>query len=554
MRIGSRVIGAIDIQSKQPDVFTEDEVSVLQTLADQIAVAIDNARSFELSQQAVLEMREVDRLKSQFLANMSHELRTPLNSIIGFSRVILKGIDGPVTELMQQDLTAIYNSGQHLLGLINDILDLAKIEAGKMELAFDEVNIMDLTNSVMSTMTGLIKDKPIQMKKIIEQNLPTVRADAIRVRQVMINLLSNAAKFTEEGEITVRVGPNLAPGAHGEVLISVTDTGPGISISDQEKLFLPFSQVDASPTRKTGGTGLGLSICQQLINMHGGKIWVESEIGKGSTFFFTLPLFRKESEIFTDGNKVILAIDDDSQVIELYERYLKPQGYHVIPLTDPARAADRIKQLKPFAITLDIMMPGVDGWTVLEKLKSDPEIRDIPVIVCSIIEDLEKGFNLGASDYLVKPILEEDLVNSLDRLNSDGSIREVLVIDDNRDDLRLLGKMLTDDGRYKPVLAEGGRNGWNLISSGNPPHAIILDLFMPDMNGFQIIEKLQADKRLRDIPVIIISGMDVSSEQKKQLEEFGQRLLTKGAFNEKELLTSIQRALDKIPSKRISGD
>lgn len=554
LRIGSRVIGAIDIQSKQPDVFTEDEVSVLQTLADQIAVAIDNARSFELSQQAVLEMREVDRLKSQFLANMSHELRTPLNSIIGFSRVILKGIDGPVTELMQQDLTAIYNSGQHLLGLINDILDLAKIEAGKMELAFDEVNIMDLTNSVMSTMTGLIKDKPIQMKKIIEQNLPTVRADAIRVRQVMINLLSNAAKFTEEGEITVRVGPNLAPGAHGEVLISVTDTGPGISISDQEKLFLPFSQVDASPTRKTGGTGLGLSICQQLINMHGGKIWVESEIGKGSTFFFTLPLFRKESEIFTDGNKVILAIDDDSQVIELYERYLKPQGYHVIPLTDPARAADRIKQLKPFAITLDIMMPGVDGWTVLEKLKSDPEIRDIPVIVCSIIEDLEKGFNLGASDYLVKPILEEDLVNSLDRLNSDGSIREVLVIDDNRDDLRLLGKMLTDDGRYKPVLAEGGRNGWNLISSGNPPHAIILDLFMPDMNGFQIIERLQADKRLRDIPVIIISGMDVSSEQKKQLEEFGQRLLTKGAFNEKELLTSIQRALDKIPSKRISGD
>ncbi|MCL4271921.1 MAG: response regulator, partial [Anaerolineales bacterium] len=502
----------------------------------------------------VLEMREVDRLKSQFLANMSHELRTPLNSIIGFSRVILKGIDGPVTELMQQDLTAIYNSGQHLLGLINDILDLAKIEAGKMELAFDEVNIMDLTNSVMSTMTGLIKDKPIQMKKVIEPNLPTVRADAIRVRQVMINLLSNAAKFTEEGEITVRVGPNLGAIGHGEILISVTDTGAGISKEDQEKLFLPFSQVDASPTRKTGGTGLGLSICQQLIQMHGGRIWVESEMNKGSTFYFTLPLFRKESEAYPDGNRIILAIDDDSQVIGLYERYLQPQGYHVIPLTDPARAVEKIKQVKPFAITLDIMMPGIDGWTVLEALKSDPETRNTPVIVCSIIEDLEKGFSLGATDYLVKPILEEDLVNSLDRLNSDGSIREVLVIDDSRDDLRLIGKMLNDDGRYKAVLAEGGRNGWNLISSGNPPHAIILDLFMPDMNGFQLLEKLQSDRRLREIPVIVISGMDVSSEQKKQLEEFGQRLLTKGTFNEKELLTTIQRSLDRIQAKKSTGD
>ncbi len=550
LRVGSRVIGAIDIQSKSTDAFSEDEISVLQTLADQIAVAIDNARSFELSQQAVMEMREIDRLKSQFLANMSHELRTPLNSIIGFSRVILKGIDGPVTELMQQDLTAIYNSGQHLLGLINDILDLAKIEAGKMELAFDEVNISDLVNSVMSTMSGLIKDKPIVMKKVLEPHLPSVRADAIRVRQVMINLLSNAAKFTEEGDISVEVNMQRGDTGQNEIRISVTDTGPGISEKDQEKLFLPFSQVDASPTRKTGGTGLGLSICQQLINMHGGRIWVESATGKGSTFFFTLPLFRKENELLLETDKVILAIDDDSQVIGLYERYLNPQGYQVIPLTDPSRAVERARQLAPFAITLDIMMPGIDGWAVLETLKSDPITRNIPVIVCSIIEDLEKGFGLGATDYLVKPILEEDLVNSLDRLNSDGSIREVLVIDDNLDDLRLLGKMLNDDGRYKAVLAEGGRTGWNLISSGNPPHVIILDLFMPDMNGFQLLDKLQADKRLQDIPVIILSGMDVSSDQKKQLEEYGKQLLTKGSFNEKELLTYLQRALDRIKTKK----
>lgn len=552
LRIGNRVIGVIDVQDKTAGAFTDDEVIVLQTVADQVAVAIDNARSFELSQEAVMEMREIDRLKSQFLANMSHELRTPLNSIIGFSRVIIKGIDGPVTELQQQDLTAIYNSGQHLLGLINDILDLSKIEAGKMELAFDEVNIVDITASVLSTMSGLIKDKPIQMKRVIEPHLPTVRADAIRIRQVMINLLSNAAKFTDEGDITVEVSlqPGLVSSRH-EVQVSVTDTGPGISKQDQTKLFQAFSQVDDSPTRKTGGTGLGLSICQHIVNMHGGRIWIDSDVGQGSTFYFTLPLYRKESEHdSTSGiKKTILAIDDDPQVIGLYERYLQPQGYHLVPLSDPSQAVERAKQLKPFAITLDIMMPGIDGWQVLDKLKGDPDTRHIPVIVCSIIEELEKGFNLGATDYLVKPILEDDLVNALDRLNSDGSIREVLVIDDDPDDLRLIGKILNDDGRYKATFAEGGRMGWDILSSGNPPHAIILDLFMEEMDGFKILENMQSSQKLRSVPVIIVSGMDLSEEQKNQLNESGQRLLTKGSFSEKELLTSIQRSLEKAQAK-----
>ncbi len=551
LRIGNRVIGAIDIQSKTAGAFTEDEITVLQTLADQVAVAIDNARSYELSQQAVMEMREIDRLKSQFLANMSHELRTPLNSIIGFSRVILKGIDGPVTELQQQDLTAIYNSGQHLLSLINDILDLSKIEAGKMELAFDEVNIVDVTNSVLSTMTGLVKDKQIELKRIIEPNLPTVRADAIRVRQIMINLLSNAAKFTDEGDIMVEVGLRPGPTGRNEIQVSVTDTGPGISESDQAKLFQAFSQVDDSPTRKTGGTGLGLSICQHLVNMHGGRIWIESQVGRGSTFHFTLPLFRKEkeNELIPSAARVILAIDDDPQVVSLYERYLQPQGYQVVPLSDPTRAVERAKQLRPFAITLDIMMPGIDGWQVLDSLKGDPDTRHIPVIVCSIIEDLEKGFSLGAADYLVKPILEDDLVNSLDRLNSDGSIREVLVIDDDANDLRLIGKILNDDGRYKAILAEGGKNGWDIISSGSPPHAVILDLFMPELDGFTILENMRAEQKLRDIPVIVISGMEPSEDQKNRLSELGQRLLTKGSFNEKELLTTIQRTLERAQAK-----
>jgi PAS domain S-box-containing protein len=545
LKIGNRVIGAIDIQSTTTGAFTDDDIAVLQTLADQVAVSIDNAKSFELSQQAVMEMREIDRVKSQFLANMSHELRTPLNSIIGFSRVILKGIDGPVTELQHQDLTAIYNSGQHLLALINDILDSAKIEAGKMELAFDEVNMADITSSVLSTMSGYVKDKPVQLKSIIEPNLPSVRADTIRIRQVMLNLLSNAAKFTDEGVILVNVGVTPGPTGRRELRVSVTDSGPGISPEDQAKLFQAFSQVDDSPTRKTGGTGLGLSICQELVRMHGGRIWVESAVGKGSTFSFSLPLFHKEDEeANANVQKVILAIDDDPQVISLYERYLQPQGYQVVSLSEPARALERVKALKPFAITLDIMMPSIDGWQILDALKSDPETRRIPVIVCSIVDNLDKGFSLGASDYLVKPIMEDDLVNALDRLNADGSIREVLVIDDDPNDLRLLGKILNDDGRYKATLAEGGRKGWDLISSGNPPHAVILDLFMPEMDGFEILEKMRSESKLRDIPVLVISGMELSVEQKNQLNEFGQRLLSKGSFSEKELLTTIQRTLE----------
>jgi len=551
LRIGNRVIGAVDIQSKFINAFSEDEISVLQTLADQVAIAIDNARSFEIAQEAVKEMREADRVKSQFLANMSHELRTPLNSIIGFSRVILKGIDGPVTELQQQDLTAIYNSGQHLLSLINDILDLAKIEAGKMELAFDEVNMTDVTASVLSTMAGIVKDKPINLKRIVEPNLPTVRADAIRVRQVMINLLSNAAKFTDEGDITVEVGQRLGPAGQMEIQVSVTDTGPGISAEDQAKLFQAFSQVDDSPTRKTGGTGLGLSICQHLISMHGGRIWVDSELGKGSKFSFSLPFYRKEKEVEpgASGGRIVLAIDDDPQVVGLYERYLQPRGYQVVPLTDPSRASERVKQLRPFAITLDIMMPGIDGWQVLDKLKSDAETREIPVIICSIIEEKDKGYSLGAADYLTKPILEDDLVNALNRLNSDGSIREVLVIDNDPNDLRLIGKMLNDDARYKPILIEGGKSGWDILSSGKTPHAVILDLFMPEMNGFTILENMRADEKLRDIPVLVISGLELSIEQKEQLNEFGQRLLSKGSFTEQELLTSLHRALERVQAK-----
>jgi PAS domain S-box-containing protein len=545
LRVGARIIGALDIQSTTPNAFSEDDIAVLQTLADQVAIAIDNARSYELSMQAVKEMREADKLKSQFLANMSHELRTPLNSIIGFSRVILKGIDGPVTDLQQQDLLAIHNSGQHLLGLINDILDLSRIEAGKMELTFDEVNLSELITSVMSTAAGLVKDKSITLHRDLPANLPTVRADAMRIRQVLLNLLSNAAKFTDEGAITIHASVADNTKGHPEITVRVTDTGPGISQEDQKKLFQPFSQVDASPTRKSGGSGLGLSISNHLIQMHGGRIGVESEPGKGSTFYFTLPAFRGKPETAAPQNaRVILAIDDDPQVISLYERYLQPQGYQVVPLSDPSRAVERVRQLKPFAVTLDIMMPGYDGWHVLNDLKSNAETRNVPVIVCSIVEEQQKGFSLGAADYLVKPILEDDLLNALDRLNDDGSLREILIVDDDPNDLRLIGQMLSGHERYHPILAEGGQKGWASIQT-HTPHAVILDLFMPEMDGFALLEKMRSDDTLRDIPVIVVSGGDLTSDQQKQLQEFGKRMILKHALTKAELVAALERTLER---------
>ncbi len=545
LKVSGKTLGVIDIQSTQPHAFTPDVLSVLQSLADQVAVAINNATLYLESQELIKNLKEVDKLKSQFLANMSHELRTPLNSIIGFSRVILKGIDGPITDMQQQDLTAIYNSGQHLLGLINDILDLARIEAGKMELNFEEVRLSEIIHSVFSTAKGLVKEKPIQLIEKVPADMPTIRGDTMRVRQVLLNLISNAAKFTDEGIITVETSVQKAPSGKFEALIKVIDTGPGISPEGQEKLFKAFSQVDGSATRKTGGSGLGLSICANLVQLHGGRIGVESQEGKGSTFWFTMPLFRQPAEEIPADKKIVLAIDDDPQVISLYERYLTPQGYHVIALTEPARAKERVKEIRPFAVTLDIMMPNVDGWSVLTDLKSDPETRDIPVIICSIVEQTDKGFSLGAADYLVKPILEEDLVQALNRLNKNGNIRRVLVIDDDPNDLRLIEKILTKHGSYQTTLAEGGRRGWEILTT-NPPDAVILDIFMPEMDGFMILEKLREEPALREIPVLVVSGGGLTNEQHQQLAEYGKRLITKGALNENDLIASIENALKRI--------
>lgn len=555
LKVGNRILGALDVQSTQANSFTADDIAVLEILSDQIAIAVENARSYEVSQEAVEEMREIDRLKSQFLANMSHELRTPLNSIIGFSRVILKGIDGPINDMQKQDLDAIYSSGQHLLEMINSILDLSKIEAGKMELSIEEIQLNELIASVISTAMGLVKEKPITIINKVPENTPTVHADRTRVRQILLNLLQNAAKFTDEGSITVNLVEEISGLGAPIVVISVTDTGMGISAEDQQKLFEPFSQVDDSPTRKTGGSGLGLSISRRLVEMQGGDIWLESAEGAGSTFFFSLPIagdyVPQTAPVISDDDlvedkKIIISVDDDAKVIDLYNRYLGPHGYKIISITDPTKALEQIRSLKPFAITLDIMMPKLDGWQVIEKLKSDPETKDIPIVICSILDNREKGYELGATDYLIKPILEDELVEAINSLNlkSDSGPPRILMVDDDRNAMRLVNKVLSNQGKYQLSFAEGGLVGLSEIQS-SPPDAVILDLFMPDLDGFSLLQTIRTDPALKDLPVIVLTGGDLTEEQLEELSIKKESVLRKDSLNEKILLDCLNELLDE---------
>ncbi len=398
LRGQDRILGTIELEDKDGGPWTEEDRALAEALAHEFALALQDARSHQLTQQALEEMREADRLKSQFLANMSHELRTPLNSIIGFSKVILKGIDGPVTEKQREDLTAIYNAGQHLLGLINDILDLSKIEAGKMELAFSEVDLRDIIQGVMSTAAGLVKGRPIELITDVPDDLPRIQADNIRIRQVLLNLISNAAKFTEEGHIGISAR-TIRRAGHEEIVVAVFDTGPGIKPEDQERIFEPFSQVDASPTRKTGGTGLGLSICRHLVELHGGVIWVESVPGEGSTFAFTLPLRHEETQA-KDLATLVLGVTSRQSFSDNLGPAFETAGYRYHGLTRPEHLADAARALNPQIVLLDLFLPAEEIYKSVAELRGDPALVPTRVVLSAFDPHEAWGAYLPLVDLL----------------------------------------------------------------------------------------------------------------------------------------------------------
>jgi PAS domain S-box-containing protein len=545
------------------------DVEFAELVAGNLSVALENAHLFQEAVRTSERLAEVDRVKTQFLANMSHELRTPLNSIIGFSRVVLKGIDGPLTEQQREDLSAIHNSGQHLLGLINDMLDISRIEAGKIELSFEKVDLREIISGVMSTAIALVKDKPVELQQSIPDDLPLVTADARRVRQILLNLVANAAKFTDAGFVHVE-----AEVGTDEMIISVTDSGPGIPQRDLEIIFEPFTQADASPSRKYGGTGLGLTISTSLVELHGGRIWVESEVGVGSTFFFTLPIngppsLQEKQELPADeisslspevveegGSRLILCVDDDEGVIMLFRRYLYKQGYRVAGLTEATRVLEEAKRLRPHAITLDVMMPQKDGWQVIQELKADPETRDIPVIMCTIIGDKDHGMSLGAADYLVKPIIEQDLLMALDRLDREAGRHRVLVVDDQPEDRELLRRMIESQEGYEVIAAASGQEAISIVRQIRP-HIIILDLLMPEVDGFAVLEAVKADESTRSIPIIVVTAKDLTAEDRQLLNHRTEALIQKGVLEQEELLEDVIAALqrlDRAPLPERSGD
>src|SRR5690606_666947 len=502
-------------------------------------------------------LRELDTLKSQFLANMSHELRTPLNSIIGFSRVMLKGIDGPLTELQEQDLTTIYNSGQHLLGLINNILDLSKIEAGKMESQPEFMDVYETIGPVISTGRGLVKDKPGEIIRDVEEGLPEVYGDPMRVRQVLLNLVSNAAKFTNEGSITVRARRRPYSPETGEpprVQIDVIDTGIGIAREDMHKLFQAFSQVDGSTTRQVGGTGLGLTISRQFVEMMGGRIWVESEVRKGSTFSFTVPIFppgSPESEIilaseFDDDRPLILAVDDEQGVLELYARYLEKAGYGIVGLNNATDLLEHVREIRPAAIVMDVYLPGKSGWEAIAELKQAEDTADIPIIVSSIEERSPNGYEHLIAGYLVKPVIEDDLLAALSRATSRlvASLNDVLILDADRSFAVAAADVLAEAFGCNIRMHNTGLAGLEALHEHHPD-LLIVDPDLPDMDGYGLLAALRTQEGYEHLPIVVISRREFDTEDIARLGKAQTRYLPKHGA-QRDLFDSLTAVLNDM--------
>jgi nitrogen-specific signal transduction histidine kinase/CheY-like chemotaxis protein len=393
-------------------------------VASEMSWAVENARLLAESERRAVELgrtakqlREVDQFRAQFLANMSHELRTPLNSIIGFSRVILKGIDGPLTDLQRTDLEAIHSNGQHLLAMINEILDMSKIEAGRMDLTIEHVDLQALIQGVISSSTALIQGRPIELRTDIQDGLPKIWADGMRIRQVITNLMSNAAKFTSEGSITFRAWSD-----EDMVYVSVEDTGEGIPEEKVPLVFEPFRQVDGSPTRRAQGTGLGMPISRQYIEMHGGRIWLESEYDAGSRFTFCVPIEGPVDPVpeleglqIDPQRRLILLIVGDSNALGAYHRALRGDEFQLVGLYEAEDAVRWVRYLRPWAILMDCEQEGAT-WGVLESLKSWRTTRDCPVIVCCAAEQGARAISMGAAAHLGKPVVATELRRLLARL------------------------------------------------------------------------------------------------------------------------------------------
>ena len=515
--VRTKPVGALTVSFNKPRQFVDDDVRLLLLFATQLAPALEAAHLHGQVVQIGEELKRASEAKSRFLASMSHELRTPLNAILGFSELLMDDTAGVYdAKKRQQFLEQIHRGGKRLLALINDVLDLSKIEAGQMELMPITFDLREAIESTIDSVRPLADRKSITLRVDVPAG-SDLQADLEKVRQIVLNLVSNAIKFTPAGgnvSVTVSRGRR-------ESVICVQDTGIGISPGDQSKLFVEFQQVGESRRGGQEGTGLGLALVKRLAELHGGRAWVESELGKGSRFYIALPHAGQPavaaSAPETGTHPLVMVVEDNDSAALLLSTNLTRAGYRVHVVKKGGSVLEQAIKLLPSAITLDILLPDTDGWEVLRSLKATPETRDIPVLVISVLDDRALGLALGADDYMVKPIQRETLLKFVARHGLDRSAHhrlKVLAVDDDPSSLSLIKE--TFEPEFSVVTAPGGAQALEAARSDRPD-LVILDLMMPGMNGFEVAAALKADEKTLDIPILVSTAKDLSQSDKARL-------------------------------------
>jgi signal transduction histidine kinase/CheY-like chemotaxis protein len=552
---GDDVVGMLVVRRKTPGAFPQNTVDLIKTFAAQSVLAIQNARLFHEIEEKGRQLEVAGQHKSQFLANMSHELRTPLNAIIGYSEILQEDVADFGQEAIVPDLKKIEGAGRHLLGLINDILDLSKVEAGRMEIFLEDVELVPLLEQVCALIVPLAEKNGNTLELRLAEDLGSIRTDRTKLKQSLLNILSNGSKFTENGRLTL-VAERFETD-RPMVQFAVSDTGIGMTEEQLGRLFQAFSQAEASTTKKYGGTGLGLAISRRFCQLLGGDIAVTSRPGEGSTFTITLPA-RSEAPARIvptetarlaadpDNRPSILIVDDDPAARELLAANLKGAGYRLVHAAGGEEALNLARTLRPDAITLDILMPKPDGWDVLNALKADPDLCDIPVIIVTVAPERGIGLSLGAVEVLTKPVDRARLTALINRLVCRDGL--VLVVEDDADTRDMMRHTIEKMGL---LVAEttNGRQALSWLRDNPQPAIILLDLMMPEMDGFAFLDVLSDRADWREIPVIVVTAKQLTAGERERLARQARKVMEKATATRSDIAAAIGEAVRRRPPR-----